>query len=230
MAPIVCPICNTVAPEGAIFCDQCGYDLRKITPSTPPPIPASPPVASPSPPVKPDLPQGNKVICPSCGYAVTPGALFCENCGARLPQSSPPQQTPSGIENQKKPQEAPYTQPLHPPKQEVSTTQTGRLVIKKLNINLQIPPHQEEVIIGREDPVSGIFPDINLEPYGGQEAGVGRRHARITRHGEQLYIEDLNSINGTFLNKHKLPPAQPFALHDGDEIRLGIMVLLFYAH
>jgi hypothetical protein len=45
------------------------------------------------------------------------------------------------------------------------------------------------------------------------------RHARISREGPVLVIEDLGSTNGTYLNDAPLSGPQP--LHDGDRIRIG---------
>jgi hypothetical protein len=45
------------------------------------------------------------------------------------------------------------------------------------------------------------------------------RHARITRQGHVLVIEDLGSTNGTYLNEEQLNGPQP--LHPGDRIRIG---------
>lgn len=45
------------------------------------------------------------------------------------------------------------------------------------------------------------------------------RHARITREGHVVVIEDLGSTNGTYLNEDPLTGPQP--LHDGDRIRIG---------
>jgi hypothetical protein len=45
------------------------------------------------------------------------------------------------------------------------------------------------------------------------------RHARISRQGRTLVIEDLGSTNGTYLNDEPLTGPRP--LHDGDQIRIG---------
>ncbi len=45
------------------------------------------------------------------------------------------------------------------------------------------------------------------------------RHARITRQGQVVVIEDLGSTNGTYLNEEPLTGPQP--LHPGDRIRIG---------
>jgi FHA domain len=45
------------------------------------------------------------------------------------------------------------------------------------------------------------------------------RHARISRQGHVVVIEDLGSTNGTYLNEEPLSGPQP--LHPGDRIRIG---------
>jgi pSer/pThr/pTyr-binding forkhead associated (FHA) protein len=45
------------------------------------------------------------------------------------------------------------------------------------------------------------------------------RHARLTRHAGLLYVEDLSSTNGTFVNGRKAVGATP--LRHGDSVRIG---------
>jgi len=45
------------------------------------------------------------------------------------------------------------------------------------------------------------------------------RHARLTRHGGLLYVEDMGSTNGTFVNGRKAVGATP--LRHGDTVRIG---------
>ena len=80
--------------------------------------------------------------------------------------------------------------------------------------------------IGRLDPDTGESPTIDLKSSRGIELGVSRRHAAIIkRDGGTLNLVDQDSDNGTFLNGQKLIPNQPRILRDGDEIRLGRLVL-----
>lgn len=105
----------------------------------------------------------------------------------------------------------------------------GNLVIKSANATLTIPAGKQVIILGREDPVSGVFPDIDLDPYGAQEEGVGRRHAQLVMRGGEICIEDLESVNGTVVNRQRLVPRQPHPIQDGDEIRLGKLVMIYKA-
>ncbi|MBZ0295096.1 MAG: FHA domain-containing protein [Anaerolineae bacterium] len=83
----------------------------------------------------------------------------------------------------------------------------------------------DELTLGRTDPETGDAPDLDLEGYDATEKGVSRRHALIIRRDTSLNLLDMNSPNGTFLNGQRLVPNQPRLLRDGDEIRLGHLVM-----
>lgn len=83
----------------------------------------------------------------------------------------------------------------------------------------------EELVIGRKNPDTGESPDIDLDPYDGIDKGVSRRHASIIRKDGSLHIVDKGSANGTFLNGQRLVANQPRVLRDGDDIRLGYLVI-----
>jgi pSer/pThr/pTyr-binding forkhead associated (FHA) protein len=68
---------------------------------------------------------------------------------------------------------------------------------------------QSELILGR---------DANCDLSVMDEA-LSAHHARITYHHGQWWLEDLNSTNGTFLNKDKL--TTPAVVITGDEFRCG---------
>ncbi|HKP13001.1 MAG TPA: FHA domain-containing protein, partial [Blastocatellia bacterium] len=89
----------------------------------------------------------------------------------------------------------------------------------------------DSVLIGRTDPHTGIFPEIDLTMYD-PETKVSRRHARIYRQGEQFLIEDLGSVNGTIVNSVsggsiRLNTKTPRVLSPDDELRLGGTILKF---
>lgn len=82
---------------------------------------------------------------------------------------------------------------------------------------------KERIVLGRSDPVANFYPDLDLSPYGGQEGGVSRRHATIIQDDitKALYIEDMNSTNGTRINGFSLEPRRRYRLRDGDELEFG---------
>ena len=83
----------------------------------------------------------------------------------------------------------------------------------------------EEIELGRLDPETGKAPTVDLTEHNAVDKGVSRRHATITQRDGILYIADNNSANGTYLNGQKLVANQPRILRDGDDIRLGHLVL-----
>lgn len=69
----------------------------------------------------------------------------------------------------------------------------------------------ESCILGR-DPSA----DIQIvSPF------VSRQHAEIHRVGGYWYITDLFSKNGIFINRVRVAPGDPIALHDRDEVQVG---------
>ena len=54
---------------------------------------------------------------------------------------------------------------------------------------------------------------------------VSRRHFRVGRSGDGLFVEDLNSLNGTFLDNAKLRPFEAVALQEGHRLTAGSVVL-----
>jgi pSer/pThr/pTyr-binding forkhead associated (FHA) protein len=82
------------------------------------------------------------------------------------------------------------------------------------------------LVIGRRDPETGEAPAIDLADCDGVEKGVSRRHALILGRSGVLSIVDKGSPNGSYLNGQRLVANQPRILRDGDEIRLGKLVLL----
>ena len=70
----------------------------------------------------------------------------------------------------------------------------------------------------------GRHPDLVDEIVA--DENVSRRHLRIAAQGDQFYVEDLNSSNGTFLNEQRLSPFKPARLDYGAKVALGDLVLV----
>ncbi len=148
----------------------------------------------------PAAPVEEELRCPVCGIKVLPNQAFCSSCGAALKSAAAVEAAPAG------------------PHLEVA--KSGAIIPL---------PSQAETLIGREDEVSGIYPDVDMTPHGGDEAGVSRRHARLIHEGGKWFIVDLDSTNGTYLNGNELTPKTRYELHDGDRISLGDLEVVFHA-
>ncbi|MFL6263070.1 MAG: cyclic nucleotide-binding domain-containing protein [Thermoanaerobaculia bacterium] len=84
-----------------------------------------------------------------------------------------------------------------------------------------------ETTIGRKDPVTGIYPDIDLTPVDNQRS-ISRRHAKIYRRGSKYFFgEEIGTMNATFLNGRRLDTGIPSEIKTGDELRFGVVVLRF---
>ena len=87
---------------------------------------------------------------------------------------------------------------------------------------------KRETTVGRSDPVTGIQPDIDLTPVDPQRS-VSRRHARIRREedGSFLLIEDVGTMNGTFVNGIRLATGRPHPIQPGDALVFGTVECAF---
>lgn len=84
-----------------------------------------------------------------------------------------------------------------------------------------------ETTIGRRDPVTGIYPDIDLTPVDAQRS-TSRRHAKIYRRGKKFFLcEEIGTMNGTFVSGTRLETGVPTEIKPGDEVRLGMVVTSF---
>ena len=79
---------------------------------------------------------------------------------------------------------------------------------------------ETHVTIGRRSD-KGEQPEVDVAPYGGFPAGVSRLHVRLYRNDQGVFIEDLESRNGTYLDGERLPPNQIIRVRNGQSIRMG---------
>lgn len=163
------------------------------------------------------------VKCPYCQHNNMEGALVCDECGLSLwgsPQEEVPTRELADEASELSVKSGWGTATFQPRNQVI-------IHIRDAAEPLTLAP-KGEVLIGRRDSVSGIEPELDLTPFGALEKGVSRIHAAFRRGDDVLSIVDLDSANGTFLNGQRLAPSQPRLLRDGDEIRLGKLVLHIY--
>lgn len=183
---------------------------------------------------KPSQAGGNVgVKCANCGHQNRPGALVCANCFELLTNS------PTTVPTRHIPQEALAQMKLNTvdtwneEKGAYQGVQPGTSVFQPnmlaalrfkgsaadtLTLRLS---RQPLFTLGRVDPTQSLKPDLDMTPYAGQQLGVSRQHAIIELKGTGVYLTDLRSSNGTFLNDTRLAPHEPHQVRDGDTIRLG---------
>jgi hypothetical protein len=145
------------------------------------------------------------VHCPECGFANPEGANYCQKCGAYL----------GGPKEGDEPTTMTYRvdetgEMLPVDIDEVVEEAGAALVIRsgggRAGESFSID--DERVSIGRS-PDAGVFLD---------DVTVSRNHALLVRRRDGLYIDDLGSLNGTYVNRRRI---ESHRLSDGDEIQVG---------
>jgi len=149
--------------------------------------------------------QVQTVYCGFCGGRIAADDVFCAHCGARQPLA--------GVGS---------SSLLH------TVRPTAKLVVAgTTELDASFILQKDSNLLGRTDPHSNIFPEIDLSRFD-PETKVSRRHARIWLEGETFLVEDLGSVNGTVINDSvRLAPRQPRVLDSGDKLRVGETTLHF---
>lgn len=207
-------------PDGSAFCDECGEPLTGGSQAQTAVATQAPPVQAPPVQQVMEPTATGTQTCPSCGATNPAGEAFCSNCGVSLLGA------PAPVEATVAPQPvAPLpVAPVAEPAQQNALQ--ARLIVEADNQEFDLSG-KDNITIGREDPVSNMYPDVDLTPHGGEEGGVSRLHARIFVENGQYMLEDENSTNFTFLNRQRLAGKTPQPLNDNDEVRLGRVLLRF---
>ena len=149
--------------------------------------------------------------CPECGFLNAEGANYCQKCGAFV---GAPEAPPTD------PVTATYrideTGELIPVELEDVVAHGAALVIRAGGgrVGESFPLDGERMPIGRR-PDSAVFLD---------DVTVSRDHALIVRRGGGWHLDDLGSLNGTYVNRHRI---ETHRLEDGDELQVGKYKLTF---
>lgn len=147
--------------------------------------------------------QVEMVYCGFCGGRIAADDVYCAHCGQRQPTAV----ASAALRHARA---------------------TAKLVVMgTTELDSSFLLQKESSLVGRSDPHSNIFPEVDLSRFDPQTK-VSRRHARIFRKGDTYLVEDLGSVNGTVVNDTlRLAPNQPRALESGDKLRLGETTLHF---
>lgn len=145
--------------------------------------------------------------CPNqdCSHENPDGLQICDECGAKL-------EATATVATAEKPREA-GGRAAKPAKLVITR---GGTVGKEFTVETSAETH-----IGRWDPDGGAFPEVDLTADD-PEAKISRKHARIFVQDGEYYIEDLGSLNGTYVNRGpRLLPGSPAIVKHDDEVVMG---------
>ena len=213
--PWKCPVCGYENEDDALFCIKCGAQKPSQTVVPPQPIQQ----AQPTPSVPPQTPESTPVQTqPTEPQQALPPAPQPTLPQAQTPPVPPQPPTPQPVEPQQA-QSAIQQPPPQPP-------QTYQPSIAQQAVTAQAVVQQPVAITGKyyilfiQTPYSGlinqkvplnfdIFPSISIGRSPENiiivpDPEVSRRHAVISLENGELYIEDLNSTNGTYIYDGKL--------------------------
>jgi hypothetical protein len=150
--------------------------------------------------------------CPQCGSLNDDAANFCSTCGSPLSQPDP---APTG-----EPPTATYrigeTGELIPVELDDIVSKGPTLVIRAGGgrVGESFPLTEGRMTVGRR-PDSDVFLD---------DVTVSRDHALLVRRGDDWYLDDCGSLNGTYVNRSRI---ESHRLADGDELQIGKYKLSF---
>jgi hypothetical protein len=240
---VKCPFCQFENEDGALFCEQCKSDLGVTEPVAAQPAnrpvvdsesdtlalePLTHPVAAVAvaEATIPDTPL------PVAQVAEAPATLNAAGMALPFAEATPvpvaPETTPIPADSRDATQTfAPAKEPTTAGPLGTATeavplpagTKPKLVVFRGQRLNVEYPIYEGDNYIGRADekPV-----DIDLDD---QEAPdrvwSSRQHAIITFEDSKLSIEDLNSTNGTFVNRSRVHPGQKRPLQLNDVIQIG---------
>ncbi len=90
------------------------------------------------------------------------------------------------------------------------------------------PITKGESYVGRVDRVTGAVPEIDLTDEDPKRF-ISRRHAKIMKSDDDfLLVEEIGTVNGTFLNNQRLATGTPVQLKNGDTLTFANITLTFY--
>lgn len=192
----ICPRCGEKNPPDAPECKGkgCEEDLMSVPVTDEQQESAK---KSAEPVVQNDLVR----VCSECGTENPPNSRKCLKCHEDISDVIP---TPSATTSQTK---APMTQLA--PKTELLVQARG-FVLRSLDGKIIFNIDRPNVVVGRENEMSDYLTEKTF---------VSRRHCQFTLENGELFVEDLNSANSTYVNNQKI--FRKTKLSKGDEVGLG---------
>jgi len=142
--------------------------------------------------------------CPECGFANADGANYCQKCGAfQASAASSEGDTTAAYQLDE-------TGELKPVDIEKVSGEGATLAIRSGGgrAGEVFAVEGERLTIGRSPDAEVFLDDVT----------VSRNHALLVRRRDGLYVDDLGSLNGTYVNRHRI---ESHKLGSGDELQVG---------
>jgi len=92
--------------------------------------------------------------------------------------------------------------------------------------NAHFPLAKPDMLVGRSSQASGYTADIDLSGHDPDKT-LSRKHARILRSKDGVFLKEEEGRNGTFVNGARIGPGQTVRLDEGDRIRFGLVEVVF---
>ncbi len=90
------------------------------------------------------------------------------------------------------------------------------------------PITRTESYVGRVDRVTGAVPEIDLSDEDPKRF-ISRRHAKIVKTDDGfVLVEEIGTVNGTFMNNQRLATGTPVPMKNGDTLTFANITLTFY--
>ena len=207
---IKCSECGYENIDGLDYCDGCGAKLNASAAA--------------------QTGEGGASAGAHTGEAGSAGAAPASAAepaaaAAEAPAEPPPSEAPTG---EIKPPGAEANAAAATPAAEApaaaamgSTARAKLQVVRGGRKGQEFPLEDGNNLVGRWDPETGAFPEVDLD-QDDPEAKISRKHALIRFEGSKITVEDIGSLNGTYVNRQpRLMPGNPVDLKSGDEIIIG---------
>ncbi len=142
--------------------------------------------------------------CPECGFANPEGANYCQKCGSFLATAASSEGDTTAA------YQLDETGELKPVDIEKVSGDGATLAIRSGGgrAGEVFPVSGERMTIGRSPDAEVFLDDVT----------VSRNHALLVRRRDGLYIDDLGSLNGTYVNRRRI---ESHKLGNGDELQVG---------
>jgi len=153
------------------------------------------------------------ITCPACGYEMEDGARFCSRCGEKIGSVESTSIMPT-IDDQTL-------------NNELDTNDIAAIdalpIGSALLVVLKGPGSGARFLLNQDRTVAGRGPqsDIFLD-----DITVSRSHASFVKEQGTFMIEDMGSLNGTYVNRKLLK--EPLLLKNGDEVQVGKYKMVYF--